>query len=527
MGTSDFRDLPLTTRAFPHFPVTACILVVALVAGLSSQTASTPSLTLLAKDGRRSVPLAIADGQEMVALDDLAAAFQLTVREDALGALTVSYKGKTIVLTPDQALASVSGRLVSLPAPMIRGAGRRWMVPVEFISRALGLIYDARLELRKTSRLLLIGDVRVPRITARYEPLGAAGRLTIDATPRATSTVTQDGDRLSIKFDADALDAQNPLIAAPGPQALVQSVRVGEGTTTVVVDLAPRLGGFRSAAQPGDTSSRLVIDLMAPADTAAPSPQAPPAAQPAPPAPSTQPTPDVPFAFGQQPSALHTIAIDPGHGGEDEGVKSATGVKEKDVTLALARRTKAAIEARLGLRVLLTRDDDRNVPLDDRASLANNNKADLFISLHVNGSMRPSTTGATVFLAAFDKDAARTADTGGIEKLPTFGGGLRDVELVPWDLAQTRHLDRSEAFAALLQQLLQQRVPLAPRAIDRAPLRVLESANMPAVLIELGYLTNPEQVKLLTSDGFQNAAVQAMVEAVIRFRDSTTAAESR
>ena len=516
----------MTTRAFPHFLVTACILVVALIAGLSSQTASTPSLTLLAKDGRRSVPLAIADGQEMVALDDLAAAFQLTVREDALGALTVSYKGKTIVLTPDQALASVSGRLVSLPAPMTRGAGRRWLVPVEFTSRALGLIYDARLELRKASRLLLIGDVRVPRITARYEPLGAAGRLTIDATPRATSTVTQDGDRLSIKFDADALDASNPLIPAPGPQALVQAVRVGEGTT-VVVDLAPRLGGFKSAAQPGDTSSRLVIDLIAPADTAASSPQAPAAAQPAPQAPPTQPTPDVPFAFGQQPSALHTIAIDPGHGGEDEGVKSATGMKEKDLTLAVARRTRAAIEARLGLRVLLTRDDDRNVPVDDRASLANNNKADLFISLHVNGSMRPSTTGATVFLAAFDKDAARTADVGGIEKLPTFGGGLRDVELVPWDLAQTRHLDRSEAFAALLQQLLQQRVPLAPRAIDRAPLRVLESANMPAVLIELGYLTNPEQVKLLTSDAFQNAAVQAIVEAVIRFRDSTSAGGTR
>src|SRR5207245_1219836 len=83
-----------------------------------------------------------------------------------LGAITVSYKGKTIVLTPDQALASVSGRLVSLPAPPTRN-GRRWLVPVEFISRALGLIYDARLDLRKPSRLLVIGDLRVPRLTAR------------------------------------------------------------------------------------------------------------------------------------------------------------------------------------------------------------------------------------------------------------------------------------------------------------------------------------------------------------------------
>ena len=80
--------------------------------------------------------------------------FQLAVREDALG-VTVSYKGKTVVLTLDQALASVSGRLVALPAPPVRGPapGRRWLVPAEFISRALALVYDAKLDLRKPSRL--------------------------------------------------------------------------------------------------------------------------------------------------------------------------------------------------------------------------------------------------------------------------------------------------------------------------------------------------------------------------------------
>src|SRR5689334_859281 len=154
--------------------------------------------------------------QEFVGLDDLVAMFQLTIREDALGALTVGYKGKTIILTPDQALASVAGRLVSLPAPPTRGAGRRWMVPVEFTSRALASIYDARLDLRKPSRLLLVGDVGGPRMTARYEPLGSAARLTSDATPRAASTVTQDGDHLSVKFDVDALDAPNPVIPPPG-----------------------------------------------------------------------------------------------------------------------------------------------------------------------------------------------------------------------------------------------------------------------------------------------------------------------
>ena len=129
--------------------------------GLASQGVAQPSpLTLLAKEGRRVIPVSLINDQEFVALDDLAPIFQLTVREESL-ALTVSYKGKIIVLTSDQGLASVAGKLVSLPAPPAR-VGRRWLVPLEFISRALAPIYDTRLELRKPSRLLIAGDVRVP-----------------------------------------------------------------------------------------------------------------------------------------------------------------------------------------------------------------------------------------------------------------------------------------------------------------------------------------------------------------------------
>ena len=198
-------------------------------------------------------------------------------------------------------------------------------------------------------------------------------------------------------------------------------------------------------------------------------------------------------------------------------------MKEKELTLAVARRVKAVIEARLGLRVLLTRDDDRHVPIDERTALANNNKADLFISLHANGSMRPTTTGAAIFYAAFDKDAAETATAGAAARVPTFSGGSRDIELVPWGLAQTRHLDQSAAFAGLLEQQFHDRVPLAARPVDRAPLRVLESANMPAVLLEIGYLTNADQAKLLAGDAFQNAFVLALFDAIVKFRDAFTA----
>ncbi len=500
----------------PFSVAATAAFLIALAAALSSQSVQPPALSLLSRDGRRPLPILLVGDQEFVALDDLAAAFQLTVREESVGAVTVSYKGKTIVLTPDQALASVSGRLVSLPAPPSRN-GRRWLVPVEFISRALSLIYDSRLDLRKPSRLLVIGELRVPRITVRYDPLGGSGRLTIDATPRANATVTQDAEHLTIKFDAEAIDASNPPLPSPGPAGLILGVRLVDATT-MAVDLGPRFAGFKATTQPVDTTMRLVLDLLTSQTDAAPAPSA--LAQPAAP-----PALDLPASFGQPAAAFRTIAIDAGHGGDDDGVKSVEGAKEKDLTLAIARRIKSVIESRLGLRVLLTRDDDRNVAVDERTSVANNNKADLFVSLHVNGSMRPATSGAQIFLAAFDKEAAQAA--GGGERVPAFGGGSREIELVPWDLAQTRHLEQSAAFADLLQQQFQDRVPLSAHPIDRAPLRVLESANMPAVLIELGYLTNAGQAKLLTSDAFQNGIVQSLFDAIVKFRDTLAAGGAR
>lgn len=507
------RPLPLFATALP------LVILAGLVASLSSQTTPAPSLAVFAREGRRALPISMVSDQEFVALDDLAAAFQLTVHEESFGAITVTYKGKTIVLTPEQALASVAGRLVSLPAPPSR-SGRRWLVPVEFISRALTLVYDARLDLRKPSHLLVVGDVRVPRILVRYDSLGAGGRLTIDATPRANSTVTQEGDRILVKFDADALDAPSLLLPSQTLQAaapFVRDVRVADNTT-IAIEPGPRFGGFRAAVQPADATARLVIDLVGTQTDSVPAPAVPAA---------LQPPPEVPPALTPPASAIRTIAVDPGHGGEDDGVRGAQGTKEKDLALAVARRVKGVVEGRLGIRVLLTRDDDRNIPLDDRTALANNNKADLFISLHANASVRRSVAGATIFLAAFDDSDSEAARPAPGERVPTFGGGLRDIELVPWNLAQTRHLTQSVEFATILEQQLRNRVPLSVHPVDRAPLRVLESANMPAVLLEMGFLSNVEQEKQLTADVFQAGVAQSIYDAVVRFRESLNAGGGR
>ena len=496
MVTLKQRSLPSVLAAFG--------LLVVLAVTMSSQPAPPQSLTMLSRDGKRPLAITMVGDQEFVALDDLASTFQLTVHQESFGAITVSYKGRTIILTPEQSLASVAGRLISLPAPPAR-SGPRWLVPVEFISRALAPIYDVPLDLRKGSRLLVIGEVRVPRVTLRYDSLGASARLTVDVTPRATATVSQESETLTIRIDADALDVPSPPLPAQTPQSLVQGARLVE-PATIVVQLGPRFAGFKANTAPVDTTLRVEIDVLSATSEASP------------PGP-TPTTPELPPALTTPSSRLRTITIDPGHGGNDEGVHGANGAKEKDLVLAVSRRAKAAIESRLGVRVLLTREDDRNVPIDERTAIANNNKADLFVSVHANASLRPTTAGASLFVAAFAKTAEQGAATIG-GRVPTFGGGSREIDLVFWDLAQTQHVAQSTAFANILEQLLHDRVPLATPPIDRAPLRVLESANMPAVLLELGYLTNPDQEKLIASDAFQNAVVASLVEAVVRFRDT-------
>ena len=380
------------------------------------------------------------------------------------------------------------------------------MVPIEFISRALAPLYETRLDLRAASHLLVVGDLRVPRLLIRYEPVGTGARLTVDATPQTASVVTQENARISIRFDADALDAVIPPVQAQGLAAIVQAIR-GADAVTLAIELGPRFAGFRASTQNVDASTRPVVDLLATisTETAAPPPPPPP------------PVGELPI-FGQPTATIRTIVIDAGHGGEDEGTKGVNGTIEKDVTLAVARRLRSALENRLGVRVLLTREDDRSVPLDERTAAANNNKADLFLSLHANGSFRPETSGASIYVAAFT-DSDRSAAALAPARVPIFGGGSRDIELVPWDLAQIRHVDQSAELARIVQRELENRVPLGARPIEQAPFRVLESANMPAALIEMGYLTNADQEKQLAGAEFQAAFVQAVADAVARFRD--------
>jgi N-acetylmuramoyl-L-alanine amidase len=462
--------------------------------------------TLVSADGRRQVPFRMASGTDLVPLDDLTRLFGLTVKEDTLaGGLTVTTRGQRIVLTSGQSLASVGGRIVSLSGAVVRD-GRTWYVPVDLLSRALGPALNLHIEVRRASHFIVVGDVRVPEVTARLERQGPIGRLTVDVQPPTPHHVTRDGNQLVIRFEADAIDA-GPVSGLASD--LATNARV-EGAS-LVADLGPLVASFRASDDP----AHFAIDLLPPGPVA---PAPPPVTRPA-------PVQVLPPVVELAPSgAIRTVVIDAGHGGDDPGVRGPAGTLEKDVTLQIARRLKTAIESRIGLRVLLTRDADESVPMDRRTAFANNNQADLLISLHANASIRAEARGAEVMTLSLEdyKDRARALQASRVE-VPVVGGGTRLIEVVPWDLAQLPHAARSAALGTLVvRHLTEQNVRLYRRPADQAPLRILAGANMPAVLIEVGFLSNADDERALGAEDLPTAIVAGLVATIVDVRAGTT-----
>ena len=488
------------------------ILILSLVATSQGQdTNPATPLTLVSREGRRTVPTSLQGGREVVALEDVANLFQVSVKEDALaGGITVSYRGRTIVASANRPRASVEGRVVSLPSPVIR-AGRRWLVPIEFLSVALASIYDQRIELRRTSRLLIVGDVRLPRVTALVESPGPPTLASLDIAPATAVTVTAELGRMLIRIDADGLD-----FTPANAGGLIDRIRPGDQPNTIVVALTEAAGTGRATVTTANNVARVTIEVPAAAtsESRIPSPETrPPAPEP------SGAVPD-PRAVIEATRTWQTIVLDPGHGGDDVGVRGAKGAEEKQLTLDIARRLRTMVENRLGLRVILTRDDDRGIALDQRAAVANNGKANLLISLHVNGSLVPDQAGAEVFHLQLDRESEEVVRAATAEGtvLPTLGGGVRRLDLIPWDLAQARHLDASSVLASVLQEELQRQVPMSVHPVRQAPMRLLAAANMPAALIEMAYLTNPDQERRLNTDDFKTTIAQAVFSAIVRFR---------
>ena len=220
---------------------------------------------------------------------------------------------------------------------------------------------------------------------------------------------------------------------------------------------------------------------------------------------------------------MRTIVIDPGHGGLEVGARGKFGTLEKDVTLAIALKLKALIEKNLAFNVVLTRDRDLDVSLENRAAMANNHRAELFISLHANSSFRRNANGSETFflsLNATDEEARRLAylenNSAELEK-PLAPENEGDIQMILWDMAQAAYLKQSQRLAEIIQDELNALLSTKDRGIKQAPFKVLTGVACPAVLVESAFISNPEEERDLVREDFQENVAQAIYRGLVRY----------
>jgi N-acetylmuramoyl-L-alanine amidase len=222
--------------------------------------------------------------------------------------------------------------------------------------------------------------------------------------------------------------------------------------------------------------------------------------------------------------SIERIVIDPGHGGEDSGAVGKNGLIEKVVTLDLAQRLKKLLDHEKSFSVILTRDKDELVPLERRAEIANQNHADMFISIHANASKKRSARGfETYFLSPSANEEARIAaalenSSLRFEQTSDSNRDLPDINFILMDLVQNEFLTESSDFASIIRRHFKRELNLPDRGVNQAGFMVLNKAYMPAVLVETAFISNPEDEALLKKDSFRQRVAQALFESIKEFK---------
>lgn len=225
----------------------------------------------------------------------------------------------------------------------------------------------------------------------------------------------------------------------------------------------------------------------------------------------------------EPPKRFRTIVIDPGHGGLETGAKGKFGTLEKDVTLAITLKLKEILGRHLSCQVVLTRDSDIDVSLENRAALANNRKADLFISIHTNGSYRKNAQGSETFFLSLD---ATDEESRKLAYLENNSAELEsqiekeneeDLKMILWDMAQAAFIKQSSELAEIIQKELNELLGTVNRGIKQAPFKVLTGVACPAVLVEVAFISNPEEEKKLVTEEFQENVAQAIYRGVLAY----------
>lgn len=341
-----------------------------------------------------------------------------------------------------------------------------------------------------------------------------------------------DSRRLYVDLSGSRLSPQITGTETPIGDGLLKRVRMAQhtpDTVRVVLDTQARIDDYKIFSL--DNPFRVVIDLLgqpAPAPVRVFQPPHPPKISPS--RVATPGTPAPPLSLVQQLGlGIRRVVIDPGHGGRDPGAISATGIKEKDVTLRVAKLLAAALQQRLGAEVILTRDRDIFLPLEERTAIANSRDADLFISIHVNSAPSRGARGVETYvldMMASDEEAMRVAARENASSARSFS----DLQNIVHQLLNNTKLQESVHLANFVQETMVDSLRhthggrIKDRGVRRAPFVVLIGARMPALLVEVGFLSNPDEERLLANEQYLEQLVRGIADGVRQYATNLTAA---
>jgi N-acetylmuramoyl-L-alanine amidase len=363
-------------------------------------------------------------------------------------------------------------------------------------------------------------------LAVRVWPAADYTRVTLehDKPLKFTHLLLKDPDRLVL--DLEGIEFNSVLQSLPGkildadPQIrLLRAGRFKPEVVRIVIELKGEVKPQVFTLSPiGDYGHRLVLDLY-PAE---------------PPDPLMALLREREKNFGGRPDSrsapppgmerLFTVMIDPGHGGEDPGAVGRGGSLEKNITLSIARQLKARIEAEPNMRAFLTRDGDFFIPLNQRVAKARRVKADLFVSIHADAFIKPTARGSSVFVLS-ENGATSTAARWLAQRenaADLIGGvniGVKDPHLARTllDLSQTATLNDSLRLAKAVLGEIGSINTLHKNHVEQAGFAVLKAPDIPSILVETAFISNPEEEQRLNDAGYQAQMADALLAGIQQY----------
>jgi N-acetylmuramoyl-L-alanine amidase len=441
------------------------------------------------------------DGSGYVSAARLAALLggSLTVKD---GKVVLTVGKRTAQFVRNERRVIVGGQSLVLDSPARIGANE-WLISEDFLNKGL---------VRLVPGVTAVGAVtttKAPPATSvtrspdvlleelRFRSYPTFTRVVVETKAPLAYAMVTGREELRVRLPRLALDRVRTEEIADG---LVREIRLEPNGQDAVlrVILEGKAGEFKTASL--HDPHRMVLDVFRQKDTTSGEQKGPTMAP------------------------LRLIVLDAGHGGHDPGAISPNGVREKDVVLDVTRRAARLVEEGLGVKVALTRGTDVFVPLRERTSFASKQRADLFVSIHANSHPQAVSEGVEVYFLSSEASDSQARHVAAVEngamqlENPGYRQKSEVLKSILWDLAQSEFQQESSFMAETVLDSMTRSLSLVPRGVKQAGFYVLGGAPMPAILIEIGFLTNFKEERKLNTPEHREALARAIYNGLAEYK---------